>query len=94
MRAPLAPSGCERAMAPPEVLVRSRSSPSSFSTAQYCEPNASFTSTRSICSSSIPAFFSARRLAGTGPIPMCLGSTPAIPHDTRRPMGARPLRCA
>jgi hypothetical protein len=63
MRAPDAPSGCDSAIAPPETLVRSRSSPSSFSTAQYCEPKASFTSTRSIWSSSIPAF-SERRARG------------------------------
>src|SRR5258708_27272084 len=31
-----------------------------------------------------PAFFSAARDAGIGPVPMILGSTPAWPHDTIR----------
>jgi len=35
------------------------------------------TSTRSMSSSLSPAFFSAMRVAGTGPEPMILGSTPA-----------------
>ena len=32
-----------------------------------------------------PAFFSAARDAGIGPVPMILGSTPAWPQDTMRP---------
>ena len=32
-----------------------------------------------------PAFFSAAREAGIGPVPMIFGSTPAWPHDTMRP---------
>src|SRR2546429_273092 len=32
-----------------------------------------------------PAFFSASREDGIGPVPMILGSTPAWPHDTMRP---------
>src|SRR5256885_13804027 len=32
-----------------------------------------------------PAFFSAAREAGIGPVPMILGSTPAWPHETIRP---------
>src|SRR5438046_2999769 len=81
-------------MAPPQAFVRLRSSPSSRSTARYCGANASFTSTRSICSSFIPAFASALRAAGAGPMPMCFGSTPATAQATRRPSGCRPCAFA
>src|SRR5213592_3800241 len=94
MRVPLAASGCPMAIAPPCTLVLARSSPSSRSTARYCGANASFTSTRSICSSFIPAFWSALRAAGAGPIPMCLGSTPTTAHATSRPRGLRPCALA
>ena len=40
-------------------------------------------------SSVSPAFFSAMRVAGTGPEPMILGSTPAMPQLTMRPSGFR-----
>src|SRR5437879_1230209 len=90
MRVPLAASGCPMAIAPPCTLVLTRSSPNSRSTARYCGANASFTSTRSICSSFIPAFWSALRAAGAGPIPMYLGSTPATAQATSRPSGFRP----
>ncbi len=90
MRVPLAASGCPMAIAPPCTLVLARSSPSSRSTARYCGANASFTSTRSICSSFIPAFCSALRAAGAGPIPMYPGSTPTTAHATSRPCGFRP----
>src|ERR1041384_2038046 len=94
MRVPLAASGCPIAIAPPHAFVRARSRPSSRSTARYCGANASFTSTRSICSSFIPAFASALRAAGAGPMPMYLGSTPATAHATRRPSGFRPCALA
>src|SRR5213595_1857695 len=67
---------------------------SSFSTARYWGANASFTSTRSTCSSFIPAFCSALRAAGAGPMPMYLGSTPATAHATRRPSGFKPCALA
>ena len=41
-----------------------------------------------------PAFFSAARDAGIGPVPMILGSTPAWPHDTMRPSTVRPSLAA
>src|SRR5690606_15901377 len=94
IRAPDAASGCVIAIAPPFTFVFSWSRPSSRATAANCGANASFTSTRSMSSSVRPAFSSAFRLAGAGPIPMMLGSTPAMPHDTRRPIGLRPLRSA
>src|SRR4051812_13367224 len=90
MRVPLAASGCPMAIAPPHTLVRDRSRSSSRSTARYCGANASFTSTRSICSSFIFAFSSALRAAGAGPMPMCFGSTPATAQATSRPRGFRP----
>src|SRR5579864_6869656 len=89
-RVPVAPSGCPRAIAPPLTLTLLRSRPSSFSTARYCPAKASFTSIRSISSSLSPAFLSATREAGTGPLPMILGSTPAMPQLTMRPMGFSP----
>ena len=46
-RAPLMPSGCPSAMAPPLTLTRSSSRPSSRQTATLCEANASLSSTRS-----------------------------------------------
>ena len=77
MRVPLAASGWPMAMAPPSTLVRSRSRPSSRSTARYWAENASLTSIRSIWSSVMPALASALRAAGAGPMPMYFGSTPA-----------------
>src|ERR1035438_198830 len=88
-RVPVAPSVCPSAMAPPFTLTLLRSSPSSFSTARYCAAKASFTSIRSMSSSFSPAFFSAMRVDGTGPEPMILGSTPAIPQLTMRAIGFR-----
>src|SRR2546425_2625667 len=90
IRVPVAASGWPMAIAPPHTLVRLRSSPSSRSTARYCGANASFTSTRSICSCFIFALSRALRAAGTGPMPICFGSTPATPQATRRPSGFRP----
>ena len=46
-RAPLIPSGCPIAIAPPFTFTRSSSMPSSRTTASDCEANASFSSTRS-----------------------------------------------
>src|SRR6266498_2536476 len=94
MRVPLAASGWPMAIAPPQAFVRVRSRPSSRSTARYCGANASFTSTRSICSSFSFAFSSALRAAGAGPMPMCFGSTPATAHATRRPSGFNPCAFA
>src|SRR3989454_1071153 len=94
MRVPVAARGCPIALAPPFTFVRVRSSPNSRSTARYCGANASFTSTRSISASFMFALASALRAAGAGPIPMCLGSTPATAHATRRPSGFNPCAFA
>ncbi len=48
-----------------------------ISTARYCAANASLTSIKSISSSFRLAFSKALRVAGTGPMPMISGSTPA-----------------
>ena len=58
-RVPVAPSGWPSAMAPPFTFTRSRSSPSSFSTARYWAAKASLISNRSIWSSVSPARSSA-----------------------------------
>ena len=76
-------------MAPPLTLVRSRSRPSSFSTARYWPAKASFTSTRSMSLTESDAASSALRDAGTGPMPMISGGTPATAHDTTRASGLR-----
>ena len=38
-----------------------------------------------------PAFCTASRLAGIGPVPMIFGSTPCVAQDTIRANGVRPL---
>ena len=63
-RVPVMPSGWPSAIAPPLTLTRSRSSPSSFSTARYCAANASLTSIRSISSSVRPVRSSTLRVGG------------------------------
>ncbi|RUS17500.1 hypothetical protein BC937DRAFT_89909 [Endogone sp. FLAS-F59071] len=77
-------------MAPPLALVISRFKPSSFSTARYCAANASFTSISSMSPSERPARSSAPLMAGTGPIPMIVGSTPTACQLTIRAKGVSP----
>ena len=55
-----------------------------------CEANASLSSTRSRSATSMPARSSALRVAGTGPMPMTAGSTPATAVETTRASGLRP----
>src|SRR3972149_4587507 len=76
-RAPRAPIGGPRAMAPPFTLTRSQSQPSSRPTASDCAANASFASIRSISSSDRPDFARTVRGAGTGPIARERPSRPA-----------------
>ena len=80
IRAPLIPRGCPSAIAPPFGLTFSLSSgkPNSRVTASACAAKASFNSKRSM-------FFTERfnlrksfRIAGIGPMPISLGSTPAV----------------
>src|SRR4051795_8046466 len=84
-RAPDAPTGWPIAIAPPLTLTLPVSQPRSLLTAQACAANASLASIKSRSAMFQPAFFSAAREAGIGPVPMILGSTPAWPHDTMRP---------
>src|SRR5665213_488777 len=95
-RAPLAPSGWPIAIAPPLGLTRSSSSasPSSRITANTCAANASLSSMASICGSAMADFSSNLRIAGTGPIPMMRGATPAVVVAMIRARGVRPKRCA
>ena len=96
-RAPLIPSGCPSAIAPPFTLTCSMSRPSSRTQATDWLANASLSSTRSRSSTVSPARSSALRVAGTGPMPMTDGSTPAtavltIARERSQPERARPLR--
>src|SRR4051812_37146807 len=84
-RAPEAPTGWPIAIAPPLTLTLEVSQPRSLLTAQAWAAKASLASIRSRSPMFQPAFFSAARDAGIGPVPMILGSTPAWPHDTMRP---------
>src|SRR2546430_13153040 len=93
-RAPDAPTGWPIAIAPPLTLTLPVSQPRSLLTAQACAANASLASIKSRSAMFQPAFFSAAREAGIGPVPMILGSTPAWPHDTMRPRAFLPSLAA
>ena len=56
-----------------------------------CEANASLSSTRSMSATVSPARSSSLRMAGTGPIPMTRGSTPATAVATTRAIGRSPI---
>src|SRR6266481_1323064 len=84
-RAPEAPTGWPIAIAPPLTLTLEVFQPRSLLTAQACAAKASLASIRSRSPMLQPAFFSAARDAGIGPVPMILGSTPAWPQETIRP---------
>ena len=97
MRAPVAPTGWPREMPDPWTLTRSQSAsfrPHSRATARTCAANASFSSMRSTSASVIPARSSAFAVAGTGPMPIVRGGTPARAHDTSRTSGRRPSSAA
>ena len=69
--------GCPSATAPPFGLVFSGGRSRSFITARACAAKASLASMTSMSPSFSPALASALRTAGTGPMPMYIGSTPA-----------------
>ena len=94
MSAPVAPIGCPSEMPEPFGFTFAGSSPSSLLTAQACAAKASLASTRSRSDTFSPAFSSALREAGTGPMPMIFGSTPACAYDTNRASGFSPRRSA
>src|SRR5579875_76818 len=94
MRAPLAPTGCPSAIAPPLGLSRSRSIPRSETHARTWAANASLSSTRSTSPIVHPARASAFCVAGTGPMPMYDGSTAATAPPAMRARGRFPCRSA
>src|SRR5438270_7314355 len=89
-RAPDAPIGWPSAIAPPLTLTRPVSQPRSLLTAQAWAANASLASIRSRSPTLQPAFLSAAREAGIGPVPMIAGSTPACAQETMRASGVLP----
>src|SRR5436305_13170562 len=81
-------------MAPPLTLTFAVSQPRSLLTAQACAAKASLASMRSRSPTFQPAFLSAARDAGIGPVPMIEGSTPAWAQDTMRASGVLPRLAA
>ncbi len=80
-------------MPDPFTFNRSKSAganPHSLVTASTWAANASLHSIRSMSASLRPARSSARAVAGTGPIPIVRGGTPATAHETIRPRGRNP----
>jgi Kef-type K+ transport system membrane component KefB len=92
--APEQPSGWPIAIAPPFTLTSSGSSLSSSMTAMACAANASLTSARPRLSLCHPALASSRVSAGTGPIPMKSGWTPADAVPAYLAIGSAPAAAA
>ena len=90
MRAPLIPIGCPTLMPPPRTLTLSRSNFSSRSQAITWAANASLISIRSMSAIVSPVRSSTFWVAGTGPIPMISGGTPAQLQPMIRASGVRP----
>jgi hypothetical protein len=89
IRVPEQPSGWPSAIAPPSAFTISSESPSSRMQAIDCEANASLSSTASRSATVQPARPRALRVAGTGPMPMMSGATPALAAATTRARGCR-----
>src|SRR5262250_475164 len=89
IRVPVQPMGCPSAIDPPFTFSRARSKCSSRSQAMTCAAKASFNSTRSKSATLRPCFSSSLCMAGTGPMPMVRGSTPADVTATMRASGFR-----
>src|SRR2546426_6732057 len=90
MRQPDAPIGCPSAIAPPLTLTFLVSQPICRFTAIACAAKASLISIKSRSFGSQPARDRQRLEAGTGPIPMYFGSTPAEAKALMRAMGFSP----
>ncbi len=75
--APVAPTGWPSAMAPPFGFTLAGSRPSPLVTASACAAKASFDSITSKSSTVRPVRASSFSTAGTGPIPITSGRTPA-----------------
>ena len=94
MRAPVHPMGWPSAIAPPLTFRRSAEIGTSRTTASTCAANASFSSTRSKSSTVRPVRSVSFCIAGTGPMPMIRGSTPALAQPRILARGVRPRLCA
>jgi hypothetical protein len=90
IRAPLAPTGCPRAIAPPLTLTRSGSAPVSASQARTTEAKASLTSKSPMSSTVRPARLRSAAVAGIGPVSLSTGSTPTNACPATRASGVRP----
>ena len=90
MRAPEAPTGWPRGIAPPLTLVISCSRPSRRIQPMVWAAKASLISMSPMSAMARPSRLSSFPVAGTGPYPMTPGSTPAAAEPTHRAMGLRP----
>src|SRR5690554_383330 len=90
MRQPEAPIGWPRAMAPPFTFTLAVSQPRSRLTEIAWAAKASLASIRSRSSTVQPARSRQRWLAGIGPVPMMVGSTPALAWALMVASGVRP----
>ena len=79
------------AVPPPITLTRSGSRPSSFMQLRATIQNASLISQKSISDAFSPALSRAFWLAGTGPAPIMVGSTPANPMERIVASGLMPF---
>ena len=93
-RAPVAPTGWPRAMAPPPGFTRSMSGCSSRSQASTTEANASLISTTSMSPSDRADRSRMRWVASIGPVSMRTGSTPTRHWWVIRARGRRPRAAA
>src|SRR5690606_19130913 len=90
MRQPDAPIGWPMAMAPPFTFTLAVSQPMSRLTEMAWAANASLASMRSRSAAVQPARSRQRWLAGIGPVPMMVGSTPALAWALMVASGVRP----
>jgi len=97
MRQPVAPTGCPSEIPEPvhvqAIEVRLAKTPLRV-TASTCAANASLSSIRSMSIIVSPARSRALAVAGTGPIPMVRGDTPATAHERSTASGRRPRASA
>src|ERR1700689_2211257 len=90
--APVAPSGCPRAIAPPFGFVFFSEAPVSADQASSTGANASLTSNTSISSIFSLPRASACSVAGIGPVSMNTGSAPTTVSEWIRARGVKPCR--
>ena len=93
-RAPEAPRGWPRAIAPPRELSRAGSAARSASQASGTGANASFTSYASMSSMVSPARSRTLRVAGMMPVSMRIGSSPVTENEWNRARGRSESRDA